>query len=216
MRIRSWGVNDNDAAIAEKLRSIYPDVTAALGSSEAAQLRLNKVLADARGYAVDFSTALVGGLQQGLNGFDALGKAAIATANSIATNFAKLGTQDIFGALKGGLTQLTSSGAGASSAPAAGSAATAGLSGILGGSLSGILGGGPTGGLASLAIGTAISLVSGVITSYDQQEQQWQQAQQTWAPVGENAEQFVAPATADQLDDDKAGRSEAGHPAGGS
>lgn len=106
------GLNDNDAAIAEKLRAIYPDVTVAMASAEAAQLRVNKALSDGRGYATEFATSFTAGIQQGLSGLDALAKAATATASQIANNFTKLGSQDIFGALtaKGSidLSQLNS------------------------------------------------------------------------------------------------------------
>ena len=107
------GLNDNELQIAQQLKTLYGnDIPAALNSAEAAQMRLNQSLADAKTYAVDFSQALMQGLQQGLSGMAALGYAAVQTANQIANQFAKLGTQNIFGGITSGNTNQLLSGIG--------------------------------------------------------------------------------------------------------
>ena len=107
------GLNDNELQIAQQLKTLYGnDIPAALNSAEAAQMRLNQSLADAKTYAVDFSQALMQGLQQGLSGMAALGYAAVQTANQIANQFAKLGTQNIFGGITSGNANQLLSGIG--------------------------------------------------------------------------------------------------------
>jgi len=104
---------DQDVQIAQQLKTLYGnDIPAALASAEAAQLQFNQNLKDARTYSTDFANSFVQAIQQGKNGFEALSAAAVTTANSIASQFAKLGAQNIFGGIVSGSVSQIGSGVG--------------------------------------------------------------------------------------------------------
>ncbi|HZR61336.1 MAG TPA: hypothetical protein VFA80_10350 [Xanthobacteraceae bacterium] len=104
------GLSDNDASIVQQLKSLYGDnIPAALNSSEAATLRMQKSISDLKGYATDFSSTLLSGLQQGQTIAESLGSALTSAANSFANNLGKTGTQNIVGGLlNGSLSQIGS------------------------------------------------------------------------------------------------------------
>lgn len=66
------GLSDADRQIAQQLREIYPDVTQALQSAEAAHIRWNAAWKETHDLSVSFATTFVKGLADGKNMMDAL------------------------------------------------------------------------------------------------------------------------------------------------
>ena len=68
-------LSQDDVAIAQQLKGLYPDVATALESVEAAQLRVNDAMRNARDNSSDFAKSFVADLRSGKSAADALGNA---------------------------------------------------------------------------------------------------------------------------------------------
>ncbi|MET4211443.1 hypothetical protein [Bradyrhizobium sp. LA2.1] len=89
-----------DAQIASTLKNIYPDVTTALNSSEAAQIRMNNAIKEfsstsqdaARGFALDFEHALA----QGKSSWDSFAAAGTNALNKIADKLTSMAVDQLW------------------------------------------------------------------------------------------------------------------------
>lgn len=150
------GLSQDDVQIAQQLRSIYPDVATALGSTEAAGMRLNNQLREARDISTGFANDLVSGL---LRGDDAM-KALAASAASLVSKLASANTTRF---MQGGSffgSQSLMSGAGALGMAGAGMAGYQSgnwATGALGGAMAGA-----TFGPIGAAVGGIAGLIGGI------------------------------------------------------
>jgi hypothetical protein len=168
------GLSPEDVQIATQLRKLYPDVTDALNSTEAADIRLNNQLKLGKEIVTSFGNDLVAGLMRG--------ETAMKSLETAATNLiTKLASKNLTNFLNGGSLFGNQS---LDSAQGAVGMASAGLSGYQSGNpLTGALGGamaGATFGPAGAAIGGALGLIGGLIGQDSQAAAALKQAQDQW------------------------------------
>jgi hypothetical protein len=174
-----------DAQIASQLRKIYPDVTTALNSTEAAQIRLNGELRDAKDITAGFGNDLVGGL---LRGEDAMKSLTSAASNLIQ----KLASKNLSNFLNGGSLFGDQSLASAQGALGVASAGVAGyqsgnpLTGALGGAMAGA-----TFGPAGAVVGGVAGLIGGIFGADAQSKAKLEAAKQTWKDAAPAFDQFI-------------------------
>jgi len=182
------GLSPEDAQIAQTLRKVYPDVTTAINSTEAANIRLNNSFKAGQEIVSSFGNELVSGL---LRGEDAM-KSLESAATSL---IAKLSSQNLTRFLNGGSLFGNQS---LNSAQGAVGIASAGLGGYASGNpLTGALGGalaGATFGPAGAAIGGVVGAIGGLIGQSHNAEAALKQAQDAWKAMGSQVTAFNAAA----------------------
>lgn len=169
------GLSPEDVQIATQLKGLYPDVTTALNSTEAAQMRVNNQLRLGNEIVTGFSNDLVSGLLRGENGMKSLESAATNLIAKLAsknlTNFMSPG-----GSIFGNQSLNSAQGAvGVASAGLAGYQSGNPLTGALGGAMAGA-----TFGPWGAAIGGAAGLIGGLLGKDSQAAKALQEAQQRW------------------------------------
>lgn len=80
---QTLGLSPQDVQIAQQLRGLYPDVTEALNSSEAAQLRFLGTMREIKDLAASFISTFIQGLISGKSAMESLGRAATQLGNSL-------------------------------------------------------------------------------------------------------------------------------------
>jgi hypothetical protein len=178
-----------DVQIATQLKGIYPDVTTALNSTEAAQIRLNDAIKATHDASTTFVTSFVDGLIQGKSAIQSLEGAAQSLVTTLANNQLKsfLGGGSLFG------NQNLASGQGAVAVGAAGLAGYQSgnaLTGALGGALAGASFG-PVG----AAVGGLVGAIGGLFGASNQAKQQLEQAKATWAASAPQFQAFLTSMT---------------------
>ena len=166
------GMTAENAQIAQQLRRIYPDVADAINSAEAAQIRLNNQLREAKEITVGFGNDMLSSFLRGESGLKSM--------TAAATNLvAKLASANLSRLLQGGSlfgTQSLMSGAGALGI------ASAGMAGYQSGNMAtGALGGAMAGasfGPAGAVIGGVAGLLGGLFGGNSQRRQQEEQERQ--------------------------------------
>ena len=153
------GLSQEDVQIAQQLRSIYPDVTEAINSSEAAQMRLNNELRQAKEIANGFGQDLLSGL---LRGEGAMKSMTSAASNLIAKLSSAQLDKFMSGKFEGG-NNLGSVGGIATIAGAglAGYQSGNSMTGALGGAMSGFM----VGGIPGALLGGAAGSITGPLVS---------------------------------------------------
>lgn len=145
-------LTDQDAQIAEKLKGLYPDVATAINSSEAAQLRFNAAIKQAKDISETFFSSWIQGWIDGKSAIDSAKAALQQISRTLIETGAKATTSTLFGNLLGGLGGGVAGGGGGLSTPVG--VATAGATTAGAGGLAGLFGGG-AGGLAGIFGGVA-------------------------------------------------------------
>ena len=168
------GLPQDEVQIAQQLRTIYPDVTEALNSTEAAGMRLNNQLREARDISAGFANDLVSGLLRG----DDVMKSLMSSASGLVQ---KLGAANLNRLMQGGSIFGNQS---LNSAQGALGMVGAGVAGYQSGNaLTGALGGamaGATFGPAGAVAGGIIGLVGGIFGANEQSKKKLEAAQKVW------------------------------------
>lgn len=99
-------LSDEDARIAEKLKGLYPDITTAINSAEAAQMRFNDRLKEATGWATDFNKTWINALVQGKGAGEAFRQAFAGLGQSMLNKGIEGMTKQMMGGLFGGNSEL--------------------------------------------------------------------------------------------------------------
>ncbi|QDM32099.1 hypothetical protein FNL55_12705 [Tardiphaga sp. vice352] len=183
------GLTPENAQIAQQLRSIYPEVTDAINSAEAAQMRLNNQLREAKDISVGFGNDMLSSFLRGESGLKSM--------TAAATNLvAKLASANLSRLLQGGSvfgTQSLMSGAGAlgvASAGMAGYQSGSALTGALGGAMAGASFG-PVGAVVGGIAGLVGGLFGGNSQRRQQEEQERQQREAAAAHAAAAAQQRI-------------------------
>ena len=167
-------LSPQDVQIATQLKGIYPDVTTALNSTQAAQIRFNDALKATHDASTTFVTSFVDGLLQGKSAIQSLESA----ATSLVTTLANKNLQNFMngGSLFGNQNLNSAQGAvGMVGAGVAGYQSGNPLTGALGGAMAGA-----TFGPAGAAIGGVLGLIGGLLGQGSQAAAALQQAQAQW------------------------------------
>ncbi len=168
------GLSQDDVQIAQQLRGIYPDVATALGSTEAAGMRLNNQLREARDISSGFANDLVGGLLRGEDAMKALGTAASSLVQKLSSSNLSRFMQG--GSFFGSQSLNSAQGAlGMVGAGVAGYQSGNALTGALGGAMAGA-----TFGPAGAVAGGIIGLVGGIFGANEQSKKKLEAAQKVW------------------------------------
>lgn len=179
------GLSQEDVQIAQQLRSIYPDVTTALNSAEAADMRLNNRLREGNQIVSDFGNTLLSSFLRGESAAKSMTGAAV---NLIQT----LASKNLQNFLNGGSLFGNQS---LTSAQGALGMAGAGLSGYQSGNaLTGALGGamaGATFGPMGAVAGGILGLVGGIFGASDQSRKKIEEAQRVWKEAGPAFQTFL-------------------------
>ncbi|WP_445488586.1 hypothetical protein [Rhodopseudomonas sp. RCAM05734] len=183
------GLSADDVQIATQLRSIYPDVTTALNSSEAAAMRLNNEMRLSKDITSGFGNDLVSGLMRGEDAMKSLTSAASNLVQKLAA--ANLNRFMSGGSLFGNQNLMSGNGAlGVASAGVAGyqsgNAATGALSGAMAGA---------TFGPAGAVVGGVAGLIGGILGADAQAKAKLEAAQTEWKAAGPAFELFLSQMT---------------------
>lgn len=183
------GLSAEDVQIATQLRTIYPDVTAALNSSEAAAMRLNNEMRLSKDITSGFATDLVGGL---LRGEDAM-KSLTAAASNLVQKLASANLNRFMqgGSILGNQSLMSGNGAlGVASAGVAGYQSGNAMTGALSGAMAGA-----AFGPAGAVVGGAAGLIGGILGADAAAKKKLEEAKKVWADAAPAFQAFLTTMT---------------------
>jgi gas vesicle protein len=197
------GMSSEDVQIARALRDIYPDVTTALNSTEAAQMRLNARMREMADLERQAFGTFITDLAAGKSPLDALTN----SLGGFANQMAKIGANKLFDAISTGDFSKVPDASGLNSLGGVGAIAGAGLNGYksgspLGGAVGGAAAGFAVGGPVGALIGGAVGLAGGLFGADEQRKkaeeahkQEVQAAKDAWSRMEGQWKQWLGSAT---------------------